>query len=175
MPENTSPASDESGRGDEVYQPAGADSANRPSGPLDPENALDTDPEEDPEEPGYSPPDRAFSLTGYGTTVREAREGAPLDERLAEERPDQAPPPGNGVGDLPDGEGEPMDEESGAVRAGRLLSPDDPVAAGGGTAVDAGPGPDEGAAPAEEAAVHRDTGIDGGTDAAADAADDEAI
>ncbi|MFI8827636.1 DUF5709 domain-containing protein [Streptomyces sp. NPDC053431] len=169
MPENTSQApapepaapSDGEGRGDEVYQPAGSDAANRPSGPYDPENALPAETTEDPEEPGYSPPDRPRAVTGHGTTVREAHEGASLDDRLAEERPDAdagARADDDGVGDLPGGEGEPLDQEAGAQRAGRLVRPSDLPASGSVTATDVGP--DDGTAPAEEAAVHRDTGID---------------
>ncbi|MEU8539889.1 DUF5709 domain-containing protein [Streptomyces sp. NPDC048717] len=143
--------------GDDVYQPAGSDSANRPSGPYDPGNALDTDPTEDLAEPGYSPPERPRGVARHGTTAREQRERASLDDRLAEERPDDPGDAwlGDGMGDLPGGEGEPLDEESGARRAGRLAwRSDDGV-----SAVDVGT--DDGTAPAEEAAMHRDTGIDG--------------
>lgn len=161
MTENTPPAD---ARGDEVYQPAGSDSANRPSGPFDPDNALDTDPTEDLAEPGYSPPERPLGVARRGTTVAEQRESASLDDRLAEERPDTVADigtdVGDGVGDLPGGEGEPLDEQSGARRAGRLAW----RSADGVSAVDVGI--DDGTAPAEEAAMHRETGIDGlqGTD-----------
>jgi hypothetical protein len=156
MSENTPPAD---ARGDDVYQPAGSDSANRPSGPYDPDNALDTDPTEDLAEPGYSPPERPRGVAHHGTTAREQYERASLDDRLAEERPDDPSGTdallGDDVGDLPGGEGEPLDEETGARRAGRLAwRSDDGV-----TAVDVGR--DDGTAPAEEAAMHRDTGIDG--------------
>lgn len=156
MTEDAAAAAD--ARGDDVYQPTGSDTSNRPSGPLDPENTVDTDPTEDLEDPGYSPPDRPRAVNRYGTTANEQREGAPLDERLAEELPDVAPVEGDQLGDLADGEGEPLDEEAGATRAGRLVRPDSP-GAGGVAATDVGI--DDGTAPAEEAAVHRDTGIDG--------------
>ncbi|MFE1382438.1 DUF5709 domain-containing protein [Streptomyces sp. NPDC058740] len=156
MPRNGSDAPD--ARGDDVYQPEGSDAQNRPSGPLDPENALDTDPTEALDEPGYSPPERPRGVQRHGTTLREQREGAPLDERLAEEQPEATPEEGDEVGDLPDGEGEPLDREAGATRAGRLTQADAPNP-GRISARDVGP--DDGTAPAEEAAVHRDTGIDG--------------
>jgi len=145
--------------GDDVYQPAGSDAANQPSDPLDPENMLDVRPTEEPEEPGFSPPGRPTAVTRRRPTAGERQEGTPLDERLAEEQPDVSPVPGDDIGDLPEGEGEPLDEESGAVRAGRLVSPD-PSVPGGVAAQDVGI--DDGAASAEEAAVHRETAIDGG-------------
>ncbi|MFF5970400.1 DUF5709 domain-containing protein [Streptomyces sp. NPDC012769] len=153
------PAAGADTRGDDVYQPTGSDAPNRPSGPYDPENALDADTTEAVEEPGYSPPDRPHAVTRHGTTQREQREGAPLADRLAEERPDVAPARGDDVGDLPDGDGEPLDEEAGATRAGRLTRPDAP-GSGGVAAEDVGL--DDGTGSAEEAAVHRDTAIDGG-------------
>ena len=148
----------EGARGDDVYQPGGSDSQNRPSGPLDPENALDADPSEAFEDPGWSPAEWPRAVDRHGTTLSEQREGASLEARLAEERPDVAPVEGGGVGDLADGEGEPLDLEAGATRAGRLALPDTPVP-GGVTARDVGP--DDGIAAAEEAAVHRDTEVDG--------------
>ncbi|MER7521090.1 DUF5709 domain-containing protein [Streptomyces sp. NPDC126499] len=152
------PATTADGRGDEVYQPTGSDASNRPSDPYDPENALDTDATEAVEDPGYSPPDRPRAVTRHGTTPREQREGSSLDDRLAQERPDVTQPRGDELGDLPDGEGEPVDEEAGATRAGRLVGPE-PAIPGGVAAEDVGL--DDGTASAEEAAVHRDTGIDG--------------
>ncbi|MFF5503498.1 DUF5709 domain-containing protein [Streptomyces roseolus] len=151
--------SDES-RGDDVYQPTHSDSDNRPSDPLDPDNALATDPTEDLTAPGYSPPDRPRGVNRYGTTQREQREGESLDERLRQEEPEVPPPPGDGIGDLPGGEGEPLDQEAGATRAGRLA----PEAAGSGRidrAVARDVGPDDGTAPAEEAAMHVDTAVNG--------------
>ncbi|MFH8728910.1 DUF5709 domain-containing protein [Streptomyces termitum] len=159
-PENTPDAEGTpGGRGDDVYQPPATGGADRPDDPLDPDNALDTRATEEAGEPGYSPPERLRAADRHGTTGREAREGAPIDERLAEERPDTAPPDpaDDGVGDRPGAEGEPVDDEAGARRAGRLVRPEDGTA-GGTTATDVGP--DDGTAPAEEAAVHRDTAVD---------------
>ncbi|MEU2544219.1 DUF5709 domain-containing protein [Streptomyces roseolus] len=156
-----SAASDpDEGRGDDVYQPTHSDSDNRPSDPLDPDNALATDPTDDLSTPGYSPPERPRGVTRYGTTQREQREGESLDERLRQEEPESSPPAGDGIGDLPGGEGEPVDEEAGATRAGRLA----PEAARSGhvdRAVARDVGPDDGTASAEEAAMHVDTAVNG--------------
>ncbi|MER5734894.1 DUF5709 domain-containing protein [Streptomyces sp. NPDC002262] len=140
----------------EPDQPDGSDQRDE----FDPENALGTDPVDDVAAPGYSPPDRPRGVTRYGTTPREQREGEPLDSRLRQEVPEEEPPPGDGIGDLPGGPGEPVDDEAGATRAGRLT----PSAARPGhidRAVARDVGPDDGTAPAEEAAMHVDTAVDG--------------
>ncbi|MGW0122936.1 DUF5709 domain-containing protein [Streptomyces sp. NPDC003327] len=159
MPSNES---DPDARGDDVYQPTHSDADNRPTDDLDPDNALVTDPLDDMAVPGYSPPERPRAVTRHGTTQREQREGESLDERIAQEVPDVPLPEGDGIGDLPGGAGEPVDEEAGATRAGRLA----PVAThpdrgGMDRAVARDVGPDDGAAPAEEAAMHVDTAADG--------------
>jgi hypothetical protein len=143
--------------GDEVYQPEGPDDR-EDEGILDPEDTLD-DRGSDPYEEGWSPPERPLAVEHQGTTAREQREGESLDQRLAEERVDPAleqPGAEDGVGDLAGGEGEPVDGEVGAHRAGRLVAPDE------GAHEDAEKdliaedvGIDGGAASAEEAAVHR--------------------
>ncbi|MFI1654695.1 hypothetical protein ACH4ZU_07100 [Streptomyces sp. NPDC020472] len=84
-------------RGDDVYQPTHSDAGNRPSGELDPENALATDPLDDPATPGYSPPEHPEGVDRHGTTQREQREGEPLDERLAQEVPEARPPAADGA------------------------------------------------------------------------------
>ena len=92
----------------------------------------------DPNETGYSPPERPLGM----------REELTLDERLVEDEPDTtADLDWDGVGDPPDGDGEPIDEEAGRRRAGRLVEADDDL-----TAQDVGI--DGGAASAEEAAMH---------------------
>ncbi|WP_428933770.1 DUF5709 domain-containing protein [Streptomyces sp. ACT015] len=142
--------------GSEVYQPAGPDDR-EDEGVLDPEDTL-TDRGSDPYDEGWSPPERPLAVDHRGTTGREQREGESLDERLAEERADPAlaePGADDGVGDLEGGDGEPLDREVGAERAGRLTAPDE------GAHEDAEKdmiaedlGIDGGAAGAEEAAVH---------------------
>ncbi|MFL6114318.1 MAG: DUF5709 domain-containing protein [Catenulispora sp.] len=99
---------------------------------------------EDPQETGYSPPERPLGM----------REELTLDQRLGEEVPeDQYDPAWDAVGDLPAGAGEPLDDEVGDDRAGRLVAPD------------------EGAHPDEETdLVARDVGIDGGAASAEEAA-----
>ncbi|MGW7610254.1 DUF5709 domain-containing protein [Streptomyces sp. NPDC054766] len=143
--------------GDEVYQPAGPDERDD-DGVLDPEDTL-VDRGSDPYEEGWSPHERPLAVAHRGTTAREQREGESLDERLDEERSDPAreePADGDGFGDLPDGEGEPFDDEAGTERAGRLVAPDEGTHEAAEKAMLAEDvGIDGGAAAAEEAAVHR--------------------
>ncbi|MFF1655176.1 DUF5709 domain-containing protein [Streptomyces sp. NPDC058255] len=142
--------------GDEVYQPAGPDSR-EDEGILDPEDTLNGR-DSDPYDEGWSPPERPLGVEHQGTTAREQREGETLDQRLAEERPDPAleePDTDDDVGDLPGGEGEPLDDEAGADRAGLLAAPgraahDDAEQ----DMLSEDVGIDGGAASAEEAAVH---------------------
>jgi hypothetical protein len=154
---------DESLMGDEVYQPSEPEARDE-EGALEAEDTL-SDRGVDPHDEGWSPPERPLGVEHKGTTAAEQREGESLDERLAEERADPMVEEyealesderdGDGVGDLPDGEGEPLDDEVGAGRAGRLMAPDE------GAHEDAEKdmlaedvGIDGGAASAEEAAVH---------------------
>ncbi|MFJ8670200.1 DUF5709 domain-containing protein [Streptomyces sp. NPDC093600] len=151
---------DDEARGDDVYQPVNADVGNRPDDELDLENAIGADELDDMLDQGYAPPDRPHAVTRHGTTGREQSEGESLDERLAQEVPDTAPPPGDGIGDLPGGDGEPVDQESGATRAGRLAPVDEPSPRRNVGVVARDVGIDGGAAAAEEAAMHVDTGIE---------------
>ncbi|SFD45806.1 DUF5709 domain-containing protein [Streptomyces aidingensis] len=160
--------SDEETEGDEVYQPQMEDVPDD-AGPLETKDTL-VQRGSEPIEEGYSPPERPFAVDDWGTTAREQREGEGLERRLSRELPEPDTAPDDGIGDLPDGEGEPRDTEVGDARAGRL------VGYGGGSAPDtdaelsaADVGIDGGAASAEEAAVHlvegEETGEErGGTD-----------
>lgn len=66
-----------------------------------------------------------------------------------------AEPVGDGVGDTPDSDGEPVDPEAGTARAGRLVAPDEGAHADTTKeTVASDVGIDGGAAGAEEAAVH---------------------
>jgi hypothetical protein len=99
--------------------------------------------------------ERPRGLEAWGTTDREEASLEDLDHRLAREEPDVAEAlPGDGIGDASDTDGEPLDDEVGDVRAGRLIAtqidPSDPDVDL--WAVDAGI--DGGGASAEEAAVH---------------------
>jgi hypothetical protein len=123
------------------------------SGLLEPEDSLDDRGVGDVLDEGYSPPEKPWASTDWGTTAREEAGDEPLDARLARELPDGDAWLGDGLGDASDTDGELLDDEVGDIRAGRLV-------AGGGAfdddeelyALDAGI--DGGAASAEEAAVH---------------------
>ncbi|MFJ9785221.1 hypothetical protein ACIRSS_37010 [Amycolatopsis sp. NPDC101161] len=61
---------------------------------LAPSEALDEDElRVDPLEEGVEPPEHWSAANRFGTTPREAREGEPMDQRLAEEVPDTEPEP----------------------------------------------------------------------------------
>ncbi|MFF1547554.1 DUF5709 domain-containing protein [Streptomyces sp. NPDC058291] len=141
--------------GDDVYQPTGSNEEQEDGAPLDLQDALDERTYDDTLDEGYSPPEKPLGVTKYGTTAAEQHEGESLDQRLAQEVPEPTEPAGDGVGDLPGGEGEPLDPEAGDRRAGRLVAPDEgahPDAVKEEIARDVGV--DAGAAGAEEAAVH---------------------
>ncbi|MEU2428256.1 MULTISPECIES: DUF5709 domain-containing protein [unclassified Streptomyces] len=139
-------------RGDDVYQPEFSDVKNPPADDLDLQNVLDEPDLDGTLDEGYSPLERPLGVDRFGTTGEEQMRGAPLDERLAQELSDVEPPEGDGIGDLP-ADGEPVDEEAGDARTGRLLPEIDAT----GCAVDMiahDVGVDGGAASAEEAAMH---------------------
>ncbi|WP_228449874.1 DUF5709 domain-containing protein [Streptomyces alkaliterrae] len=161
--ENPETAADAAGEqqapmGDEVYQPDA-----RPQGREVEDDAAQLDPRDslvergaDPAiEEGYSPPEKPLAAESWGTTGAEQREREPLDGRLAREEPDVAAPDGDGVGDMPGGEGEPRDAEVGDRRSGRLVAEDE--GARGDREKDLvadDVGLDGAAASAEEAAMH---------------------
>lgn len=155
--------SDDATMGDEVYQPSGPD-AREDEGILDVEDSL-YDRGVDPYDEGWSPPERPLGVEHAGTTAAEQLAGETLDERLAEERPDPVLDElealesdeggGDDIGDLSDGDGEPLDDEVGDRRAGRLVAPDEGAhedAEKDMLAAEVGRG--GGAASAEEAAIH---------------------
>ncbi|MFG2359529.1 DUF5709 domain-containing protein [Streptomyces sp. NPDC048521] len=140
---------------DDAYQPTGTNEEQEDAGPLDLQDAVDERTYDDMLDEGYSPPERPLGVTKHGTTAAEQHEGETLDERLRQEVPDLDAPAGDEVGDLPGGEGEPLDPEAGTSRAGRLVAPDEgahPNTVKEEVARDVGI--DGGAAGAEEAAVH---------------------
>lgn len=140
---------------DDAYQPTATNEEQEDAAPLDLQDAIDERTYDDTLDEGYSPPEKPLGVTKHGTTAAEQRTGESLDERLAEEVPDAAGPAGDEVGDLPGGEGEPVDPEAGTERAGRLVAPDEgahPDRTKETVADDVGI--DGGAAGAEEAAVH---------------------
>ncbi|MCD9195307.1 DUF5709 domain-containing protein [Streptomyces albireticuli] len=139
--------------GDEVYQPARSGRRDHP-GDLDLENALDGDLYDQVLDAGYSPPERPLGVDHHGTTAREQRERESLGRRLAEEVPEIAMPDGDGIGDVPGGEGEPIDEEVGEKRAGRIVATIDAMPPRRNDVFAFDVGIDGGAASAEEAAMH---------------------
>ncbi|MDT0449693.1 DUF5709 domain-containing protein [Streptomyces hesseae] len=139
--------------GDEVYQPARSDRRDNP-GDLDLQNALDGDLLDEVLDEGYSPPEKPLGVGHHGTTAREQRERESLDQRLAEEVPDIAMPDGDGIGDQPGGDGEPIDDEVGDARAGRLTATIDAMPPRRNDVFARDVGIDGGAASAEEAAMH---------------------
>ncbi|MFI6080494.1 DUF5709 domain-containing protein [Streptomyces sp. NPDC051217] len=141
-------------RGDDVYQPENSDVQNGPSDDLDLENVIDERGLDDMMAEGYSPPERPLGVNKYGVTGEEQQEGETLEQRLAQEAPDVRPEEGDDVGDVPDGEGEPRDTETGEVRAGRLQPVDDIAPRRHSDVSARDVGIDGGAASAEEAAMH---------------------
>ncbi|MEU5511699.1 DUF5709 domain-containing protein [Streptomyces fungicidicus] len=141
--------------GDDAYQPTGTNEEQQDAAPLDMQDAVDERTYDDTLDEGYSPPEKPLGVTKYGTTASEQHEGETLDQRLSQEVPDEPAPAGDGVGDLADGDGEPVDPEAGSGRAGRLVAPDEGARADTTKeTVAEDVGVDGGAAGAEEAAVH---------------------
>jgi hypothetical protein len=135
------------------------------SGVLEPQDTLE-DPGgvDDVLDTGWSPAERPWAVTDWGTTEREESAGESLAGRLSREIPERPDPDGDGLGDTSDTDGELIDDEVGGRRAGRLFE------TSGEEYGDVEPelyaldgGIDGGAASAEEAAVHvvRDQDDDG--------------
>jgi hypothetical protein len=140
-------------RGDDVYQPQQPEASDLTE-QLDVEDTLDNRGLTDALDEGYSPPERPWAVEDRGTTATEQHDGETLDGRLARELPDStdAGADGDGMGDLPGGDGELWDAEVGTVRAGRLtrqLDIDEPDTMAGEDV-----GIDGAGASAEEAAMH---------------------
>ncbi|MDT3396847.1 DUF5709 domain-containing protein [Streptomyces sp. B1866] len=143
------------GMADDVYQPAKRNEEQEDAAPLDLQDALDERGYDDILDEGYSPPEKPLGVGKTGTTAAEQHDGESLEERLRQETPDVGEAEGDGIGDLPGGEGEPVDPEAGTDRAGRLTAPDEGVRED--TTKDLvaeDVGIDGGAASAEEAAMH---------------------
>ncbi|MFI0961637.1 DUF5709 domain-containing protein [Streptomyces sp. NPDC021080] len=142
------------GWGDDVYQPDGSE-VQDDAGLLDAEDTLVTDGVSDPLDRGWSPPERPWAVEHRGVTASERRAGETLDQRLADELPDIAESDGDGIGDCEGTDGEPLDNEVGALRSGRLVAPNEGAhedEESGLIATDIGI--DGAAASAEEAAMH---------------------
>ncbi|MBC3841521.1 hypothetical protein GXW82_18260 [Streptacidiphilus sp. 4-A2] len=140
--------------GDAVYQPDPGAEVQDDAGQLEPEDTLDNRGVGDVLDEGYSPPDRPPPIYRTGITARDEFRGESLDERLAEELPDPPVPDGDDVGDASDTDGEILDEEVGAGRAGRLVAPGEGSHDERDGMIASDVGIDGAAASAEEAAVH---------------------
>jgi hypothetical protein len=114
---------------------------------------------------GYSPPEKPQGMTRFGTTWAEEEQGESLDQRLEQEVPDpnlaadlEASPSDENVDSVDNSRIEDEDltfGEIGEERAGRLVDPDEGLGADEEKdLVGSDVGIDEGAASAEEAAVH---------------------
>ncbi|MCY0945792.1 MULTISPECIES: DUF5709 domain-containing protein [Streptomyces] len=142
--------SDSDARGDDVYQPQPEDGPSEAQPDMD--DSLGEPNADEMLDQGHSPVERPYGSDRNATTGEQQREGESLDERLARELPDQAPPAGDGIGDLVDGDGEPVDPQAGGARAGRLAPVTGSPYENNVLARDVGI--DAGGASAEEAAVH---------------------
>jgi len=134
-----------SGYADDVYLPQPDPDAQDPLEQLDGSDTLVPGPDE--LDTGYSPPERPLAL----------RDAETMDERLAEETPDVQGPAEDwdGIGDFAGGDGEPLGDQVGGRRSGRLVAPDEGSHSGGNADLAAwDAGIDGGAASAEEAAMH---------------------
>ena len=114
---------------------------------------------------GYSPPEKPQGMTRFGTTWAEEEQGESLDQRLAQEVPDpnlaadlEASSADENVDSVDNSRIEDEDlsyGEIGEQRAGRLVDPDEGLGADEEKdLIGSDVGIDEGAASAEEAAVH---------------------
>jgi len=144
---------------DSGEQPQGQD-VPEDEGVLQPGDTLETDDlQADPLDTGISPRERHPASEWYGVTQAEAREGESLDQRLAQEEPEEQPVLGGdaaGAGpeaENPDEDPDASEDEPAEPRAGRLVAPD------------------EGSHPAGDPAyLARDVGIDGAGASAEEAA-----
>ena len=99
---------------------------------------------------GYSPPEKYSAGQGYGNTPWEEEHRETIDQRIDQEEPEPDPY------DVPDGVDDDLDDgEVGDARAGRLVDPDQGLGEDEEKdLVGDDVGIDDGAASAEEAAMH---------------------
>lgn len=122
---------------------------------LQPADTLDDPDVDDALDRGYSPPERYSPAQGFGNTPAEQARGETLDQRVAQEVPEPDPYAEADRRAEAVGDDEPDSGEVGAVRAGRLVDPDEGAHADTeATMVGTDVGIDGAAASAEEAAVH---------------------
>lgn len=121
---------------------------------LPPDESLDDD-ELGADADGYSPAERPWGLDAWGNTEREEAAHEDLDHRLAREQPDVSYAVyGDGIGDTSDTDGEPIDDQVGDLRSGRLVLGDIDVSDSGSDYQARDVGIDGAGASAEEAAMH---------------------
>src|SRR3954447_8254962 len=134
--------------------------------PLTPEESLDEEEFGEDIADGYSPAERPWGVSAWGVTSYEESTHESLGRRLArEERELTDEAEGDGIGDSIGTDGEPIDDQVGDRRAGRLvLGPIDELDPRSDYwATDAGI--DGAGASAEEAAIHVvPDDLDAGTD-----------
>lgn len=123
--------------------------------PLSAEESLDDDElDVDPDE-GYSPAERPLGVSAWGVTAFEAGAHEDLAHRLAQEEPDVGDvDDGDGIGDASDTDGEPIDDQVGDARSGRLVLSDLDITDPQSDFQARDVGVDGAGASAEEAAVH---------------------
>lgn len=103
----------------------------------------------EPLDEGYSPPERWSPGEGFGNTPREEAEGETLDQRIAQEEPEEDPY------EAAARDSEDVGGEVGDLRAGRLVAQDEGIGEDDDSELYATDvGIDGAAAGAEEAAVH---------------------
>lgn len=118
---------------------------------LQPQDTLDDRGVDDVLDEGFSPPEKPRGSFAHGTTPAEAQTNETIDERLAQEEPDDQEPPVTREAELDP----PPPGAVGDERSGRLVAPDEGVHEDDEeTAVAEDVGIDGSAASAEEAAVH---------------------
>ena len=110
---------------------------------LQPEDTLDDRGIDDVLDEGYSPPEKPRASGRHGHTPNEYSAGESLDERLAQEEPDEVVDPEAPVDEYLD------DGEVGDARTGRISDPDS-----GEDGIGDDVGIDGAGASAEEAAMH---------------------
>ena len=122
---------------------------------LPPDESLDDDEVGADVDEGYSPAERPWGLAAWGITEREEAAHEDLEHRLAREQPDVSNAVyGDGIGDTSDTDGEPIDDQVGDVRSGRLVLGEIDVSDSRSDYEAHDVGIDGAGASAEEAAIH---------------------
>lgn len=123
-------------------------------GLLTPEESLDEDELDEDVGAGFSPAERPWGSSAWGTTDREASTREDLEHRLAREERERDDEGGDDVGDAADTDGELIDDQVGSVRSGRLVFADPEAGDPQSDLWAHDVGIDGAGASAEEAAVH---------------------